>query len=120
MPDDIFDLGDTSDLPEGFFQPRKAYRRPPPRHSKYIDLIAKAGRPVTTRELRVAFYRDYGEVRSNERIWRGLYALIKSGRVRHVSRGVYALPDVATDGDPDEGLPSHEDVRGILKPASKE
>jgi len=84
MPDDIFDITDISDLPPDFFKSR--------RHSKYVDLIAQAGRPVSVKELKVAIFRKSGK-KVGPVVATSCGVLARAGRLRRVAHGVYALPE---------------------------
>lgn len=91
MPKNIFDLTDTSDLPEGFGAPRRRAGHP----DKYKPLLEAAGRPVTAYEVQAAIFRQTKQRIAIGSVSRALAAGVVDGRFRRVGIGLYALPEHA-------------------------
>lgn len=94
MPKDIFDLTDTSDLPENLRA--KAQSAGVPSTLKRVEALLKdAGRPLSLSELRAAFYRRHRVEFSPAVIGNALRDLMRFSRAIRIDRGIYASPEHA-------------------------
>jgi hypothetical protein len=95
---DIFDLTDTSDLPEDML-PKKSGgtkgKKLGPRVTRLEALLREAGRPCNARELAAAIYRKYGTPKQPKHLRGWIANLRKQGRVVQVAPGLYSLPEHA-------------------------
>jgi hypothetical protein len=87
MPKDPFDFSDMSDLPEGIAAALEQSN--PGERSKYLRVLRRAGRPVTAKEIRAAYYREYGIDRPQNVVAAALTWLKKSGQVKQPKHGYW-------------------------------
>jgi hypothetical protein len=92
---DIFDLTDTSDLPEDIRPKRPGPKRGNSRASRIRELLAEAGRPVGALQISAAYFRKYGSVINRSTMAGSLHDLEHWGHVVKTGRGTYALPEHA-------------------------
>lgn len=94
MPKDIFDLTDTSDLPEQLLG-HKCGRPRQKGNTIWEKLLAQAGRPLHWQELAAARYRRDGVIIRRENLTATMRKLLGENRIIRTAPATYALPEHA-------------------------
>ena len=73
----IFDLFDTSDLPDNLKNDLKRFKRSET-EERIINLLRLADEDLSLNQLQVGYYRKYGEVKERRKLTAKLYIMCKS------------------------------------------